>query len=224
MRIQNGKTLGIGLFLIIVPDLGAQARMPQITVGFVNKADVDSKALRQGLEFAAMILRWTGVSLVSLDCSLDGSATTPPCSGFTGPNQISIRLIRRPQKAAGEIGFQKLGFADELATRPGSGIVYLYYEMIETVARDREVPLRLVLGVVITHEIGHLLIARGHSDAGIMRRRLEEQEWRKASQGLLRFTPQQAKIIREGALSRSLTAQAKPQDKNLKTQFSRVLR
>ncbi|HEU0007084.1 MAG TPA: hypothetical protein VFS12_13955, partial [Terriglobia bacterium] len=27
-------------------------------------------------------------------------------------------------------------------------------------------PLRLVVGVVITHEVGHLQIARGHSDAG----------------------------------------------------------
>jgi len=63
--------------------------------------------------------------------------------------------------------------------------------------------------VAITHEIGHLLIAPGHSDAGIMRGRLEESEWRKASQGLLGFTLQQAEIIREGVLSRNRPVQAK---------------
>jgi hypothetical protein len=206
MRIQSGKTLAISLFLIIVPDISAQADMPQITIGFINTANVDRKALKQGLEFAATILRSTGVELLAVDCSLDASRATTPCSGFTGPNQISIRLIRRLQKETGEIGFRKLGFADALDTTPGSGIVYLFCEMIEAAARDRRVPLQDVLGVVITHEIGHLLIAPGHSDRGIMRSQLEEAEWRKASQGMLGFTPRQAETIREGVASRGSSA------------------
>lgn len=176
MQIQTGKTLAVSLFLVIVPDLGAQASMPQITAGFINTAGVDPKALRQGLEFAAMILKWTGVSLASLDCPIDGAAATAPCSGFTGPNQISVRLIRRHQKESGEIGFQKLGFADRLDGRPGSGIVYLFCETIEPAARERGVPLRDILGVVITHEIGHLLISPGHAERGIMRSQLKERE------------------------------------------------
>ena len=70
MQIQSGTTLAISLFLIIVPDISAQASMPQITIGFINKAGVDRKALKRGLEFAAMLLIWTGVSFASLDCSL----------------------------------------------------------------------------------------------------------------------------------------------------------
>ena len=209
MRIQSGTTLAISLFLIIVPDISAQASMPQITAGFINKAGVDRKALKQGLEFATTTLRSTGVELLVVDCALDASRATPPCSGFTGPSQISIRLIRRLQKETGEIGFQKLGFADELDTTPGSGIVYLFCEMIEAAAKDRRVPLQDVLGVVITHEIGHLLIARGHADRGIMRSQLEAAEWHKASQGMLGFTPRQAEIIREGVLSRNRPTQAK---------------
>ena len=203
MKIQSGNTLAISLFLTIVPDLGAQASIPQITVGFVNNAAMDPKALRQGLEFAATTLRWTGVALLSVDCSLEGASTTPPCSGFTGPNQVSIRLVRESQKGAKEIDLQRLGFADPLDARPGSGSVYLFCETIKTAARDQSVPLRHILGVVITHEIGHLLIAPGHSDAGIMRGRLEGKDWCKASQGKLRFTREQANIIREGILSRS---------------------
>jgi tetratricopeptide (TPR) repeat protein len=70
MKTQSGNTLAMRLFLFSARNISAQASMPQITVGVVNQAGVDSKALRQGLEFAAMILRWTGVSLASLDCSL----------------------------------------------------------------------------------------------------------------------------------------------------------
>ena len=199
MRIQSGKSLAISLFLITASDMSAQASMPQITVGFVNK----------GLEFAAMILQRIGVELLTVDCSLEAARSAPPCSGFTGPNQVSIRLVRRLQKETNEIGFRKLGFADELDTTPGSGIVYLFCEMIEAAARDRRVPLKDVLGVVISHEIGHLLIAPGHADRGIMRSQLEAAEWRKASQGMLGFTPRQAEIIKEGVLSRNRSIQAK---------------
>jgi hypothetical protein len=209
MRIQSGKTLAVSLFLIMVPDISAQTSMPQITTSFINKVGVDRKALQQGLKFAAMILQRTGVELLTVDCSLEATRSVPPCSGFTGPNQISIRLVRRLQKETNEIGFRKLGFADELDTTPGSGIVYLFCEMIEAAARDQRVPLQDVIGVVITHEIGHLLIAPGHADRGIMRSQLEAGEWRKASQGMLGFTHQQAEIIREGVLSRNRSTQAK---------------
>jgi hypothetical protein len=209
MRIQSGKALAVSLLITLVPNISAQAEKPMVTVGFVNKADVDRKSLKQGLDFAAMILRRTGIELLAVDCSLDASRSVPPCSGFTGPSQISIRLIRRPQKGTDEMGCRKLGFADELDTTPGNGIVYLFGDVIAAVAKDRRVPQQDVLGVAITHEIGHLLIAPGHSDAGIMRGRLEESEWRKASQGLLGFTPQQAEIIREGVLSRRPSS-AKP--------------
>ena len=206
MRIQSGKTLAVSLFLITVSDMSAQASMPQITGGFVNKVGVDRKALQQGLEFAAMILQRTGVELLSVDCSLEAARSAPPCSGFRGPNQFSIRLIRWQEKGTDEIACRKLGFAHALDTTPGNGIVYLFADVIAAVAKDRRVPQQDVLGVAITHEIGHLLIAKGHSDAGIMRGRLEESEWRKASQGLLGFTPQQAEIIRKSVRSRPVQA------------------
>jgi hypothetical protein len=209
MQIQSGNTLAISLFLIIVANISAQASMPQITAGFINKAGVDRKALKRGLEFVAMILRSTGVELLTVDCSLEATRSVPPCSGFTGPSQISIRLIRRPQKGTDDIGCRQLGFADKLDTQAGSGTVYLFREMIEAVVRDRGVPLQDVLGVVITHEIGHVLIALGHSGTGIMRSGLGESEWLKASQGMLGFTPRQAEIIREGVLSRNRSTQAK---------------
>ena len=37
MRIQSGKTLVVSLFLIIVPDIRAQASMPQITSALSTK-------------------------------------------------------------------------------------------------------------------------------------------------------------------------------------------
>ena len=55
-------------------------------------------------------------------------------------------------------------------------------------------PLRLV----IIHEIGQLLLGLGHSNTGIMQSQLEPEEWRRASQGMLRFTPEQPQLIKSG--------------------------
>jgi len=209
MRIQSGKILAISFFLIIVPDISAQAIMPQINVGLVNTADMDPKVLNAALELAAMIVSRTGVELLMVDCSHRKCEPVPPCAGFTGPRQISIRLIRRLHMGSSAVGFGKLGRADRLETRPGSGSVYVFCEMIEAVAKDRMAPLQDVLGVVVAHEIGHLLIGPGHSATGIMKSKFREREWGQAAQGTLRFTPWQAEIIRNGVLSRDRPTQAK---------------
>src|SRR5262245_41264438 len=149
MKNQIGATLAIGLLLNIVPTVTAQANPAQIAVGVVNKAQMDPRALNEALKLAAMVLGWTGVELMVADCSVERSEPAPPCTGFTGTSQISVRLIRRHRKVSGEAGFQKLGMADPLEKRPGSGSVYVFCEMVEIVVKDRRVPLQDVLGVVI---------------------------------------------------------------------------
>ena len=109
---------------------------------------MDPKALNAALKIAAMIVSRTGVELLMVDCSHEKSEPAPPCAGFTGPSQISIRLIRRPHMGSLLVG-SNLGRADRLETRPGSGRVYVFCEMIEAVAKDRMVPLQDVLGVVV---------------------------------------------------------------------------
>ena len=203
MKIKSGKTLAISFFLGIVADMSAQATRPQINVGLVNTADMDPKALNAALKLAAMIVSRTGVELLLVDCSHEKSEPAPPCAGFTGPSQISIRLIRRLHKGSSAVGFGKLGRADRLEAWPGSGSVYVFCEMIEAVAKDRMAPLQDILGVVVAHEIGHLLIGPGHSATGLMQRKFRERQWGEAAQGTLRFTPWQAEIIRNGALNRN---------------------
>jgi hypothetical protein len=60
------------------------------------------------------------------------------------------------------------------------------------------------LGHVIAHELGHILLgANAHSLAGIMRGTLLPDDWEKAAQGTLSFTPSQSRQIREWIAKRS---------------------
>ena len=68
-----------------------------------------------------------------------------------------------------------------------------------------------LLGHVMAHELGHLLLPYGaHSVAGLMRPAWDRAQVRAAAEGLLTFTPDQAGLIREGLrASASPTAHAR---------------
>lgn len=55
----------------------------------------------------------------------------------------------------------------------------------------------LILGHVIAHEIGHLLLPLGaHSAAGIMSPRIDKGDFRKALGGNLLFSQEQSELMR----------------------------
>lgn len=67
---------------------------------------------------------------------------------------------------------------------------------------DARYVLPIMLGCVMAHELGHLLLRDpGHSTIGIMQPRLGNEQMRQTLTGRLRFTSQQAKLIREHALT-----------------------
>jgi hypothetical protein len=59
-----------------------------------------------------------------------------------------------------------------------------------------------LLGHVMAHEMGHLLLPYGaHSIAGLMRPAWDRSQVRAAAEGLLTFTPDQAALIFERLLA-----------------------
>jgi hypothetical protein len=81
----------------------------------------------------------------------------------------------------------------------------VYYDYPVRLARgdnsDFELP--VILGCVIAHELGHLLLgSNSHSGSGIMQPRWERRQVRQAMTGDLLFTSAQAKRIQFEAESR----------------------
>ena len=57
--------------------------------------------------------------------------------------------------------------------------------------------LPIILGCVMAHELGHLLLgSNSHSDRGIMLSRWEVNQVRHLMMGALLFTPEQSKLMR----------------------------
>jgi len=84
-------------------------------------------------------------------------------------------------------------------------LVSVYYDYaLNTAKRDNaefEVP--IILGCVIAHEVGHLLLGlNSHSGSGVMQPRWERRQIRQVMTGTLLFSPEQAKLIQADAQTR----------------------
>ena len=78
---------------------------------------------------------------------------------------------------------------------PGSQAANVIYERIRQIARRRHVASGLLLGYVIAHELGHLLLpAHSHSSSGLMRPDLDME---RAATKKLRLTADQIALIQE---------------------------
>jgi hypothetical protein len=77
-------------------------------------------------------------------------------------------------------------------------LAYAFHERIEASAQRHGTDPAKILGYVMAHEVGHILLARGaHSFTGIMRSHWNRFEILSIERSLLRFTNEQARSIRQ---------------------------
>jgi hypothetical protein len=101
-----------------------------------------------------------------------------------------LRILAAPT----ENRFQDKVFG--FAVVPALASVYYDYVSRRAESDDAEFEVPIILGCVIAHEVGHLLLgANSHSDLGVMQPRWERKQIRQAMMGGLLFTPEQAKLI-----------------------------
>jgi hypothetical protein len=85
----------------------------------------------------------------------------------------------------------------------GKGIVYVFSDRVMDVSRIHKIPVEIVLGITVAHEIGHLMLpGQGHTLAGVMHAKLGANDWRLAAQGQLGFTATERGLIVAGIRAR----------------------
>jgi hypothetical protein len=145
--------------------------------------------------------------------------SVPPSEGmpanpvYKGPFPLShIQLTILPSLMANRLGLPYNLPDDAMRLAPGSGperqSVYVLYDRVEAFAAkhiaDTHADAAQILGHVIAHEIGHLLLNdQTHSAGGIMRGSWNLRDLLNASYGHLLFTRRQAKAIRAEVSRRS---------------------
>jgi hypothetical protein len=156
------------------------------------RADILSKAEQETMR----IFRHSGIDITWRPCRMPDSTVPLECLD-PSPTAPALRLVPRFQPAADRVHVEAIGFCTgDFAT--------VSVELAQELEESGVGALPEILGHVIAHEIGHLLLpGNGHSISGIMRAHWSSNEWRLVRQAKLNFAPEQSRLLRAELLRRS---------------------
>jgi len=172
---------------------GQQAWMaPAIMIAVYNDAKVPETDLAKAEKEAAQVFARAGVNVIWANRSGSSPTRTRFVKEAKGIVCLFLHIVREPLTATGDVF--GMAFVDPDAI---GEYIDVFYGRIQGFGNET-LDTAGVLGHVIAHEIGHLLLGvQSHSRLGIMQPHWYGGELRKASRGNLLFTPEQSEAMRE---------------------------
>jgi hypothetical protein len=169
---------------------------PVVRVVLHDSSAAAGQLLAEAGDFATGVFREAGIEL-----AIANQDQAPAClSGASGHFCVQVLLRpRHPEFAPGKR--RPMGVA--LAADRNRAVVSVYLDAVTDVARRYGLPVGMVLGIAVAHEIGHVMLPPpSHSPAGIMRPSWEGDDLRHAAGGDVAFTDRQAGLMRERLINR----------------------
>ncbi len=171
---------------------------PRLKVLFFNYAGVTQGTEVKARSVAAMVFRFAGVTVEWEACptSLEQADRQPGCTMSHETQTVQLRLLTSEMVQSAKVGPGTLGLA--VIPLQGSGVIAsVFPKRAEQASAQRQVDHAVLLGYLMAHELGHLLLgANSHSDRGLMRCPWESAELREAARGSLKFSSNQAESIK----------------------------
>jgi|KBSSwiStaDraftv2_1062776.scaffolds.fasta_scaffold610964_1 hypothetical protein len=167
---------------------------PTIRVRVYNYVKASPPMLARVEREAGRILGEAGLRMVWLDCPMEHFGGVHieqnPCLEPLEATDIVLRVLSE----ATQNKFQDTVFG--FAVVPIFATVYYDYAVRAGKRDNAEFEVPVILGCVIAHELGHLLLgSNSHSNSGVMQPRWERKQVRQAMTNTLLFTPEQSKLI-----------------------------
>ena len=121
---------------------------------------------------------------------------------FEGSRGLQVKLVST--EMASKLGLSKLGLGLAVVSSEGPNeLAYIDFERARKWGRTEGFSLRSLIGHLIAHEIGHLLLGSGsHRDNGLMKANFYRPELIQAGQRQLLFSEDQAAQIRKSVQAR----------------------
>jgi hypothetical protein len=154
-------------------------------VSVFNDAGVEPSVWSQAQSRATEIMRHSGIWLTWLDCGSSASRMPDPkCSAISYPTHLSVRVVPKASPVKEHI------FGQSFQNAAGEGnYVLVYYAGLKAFRGATTVSTGELLGCVIAHELGHLLLGTAsHSPTGLMSAVWQDPELQQVVRGNLFFT------------------------------------
>jgi len=163
---------------------------PQLTVSVYNYAQVQDGALNRAEQQATNVFIRAGLNIRLLDCTHRNTAV---CNETGGPDHLFLLIT---PKVANSISSSAFGVAFVGSVQAGR-YADVFWNRVQEIQTSSKVDVALILGSVMAHEIGHLLLgSNSHAVNGIMRAHWQDSELRRMCMGTFLFLPEQEKRMR----------------------------
>lgn len=140
---------------------------------------------------------YRGIGLEIVWAGDAGTGSEPNASAMTVWRRIAIRASAGTEFPAAFGNTNVLGVAPRGQRVPGR-VGYVFYDAARAKAQRYAIPIGVLLGYAMAHELAHLLLPHeSHSDAGVMRLQWEGADLRQIRQQTLRFDPRDGSQICE---------------------------
>jgi hypothetical protein len=194
-----------GFWIVIFIQLAALELFAQTGTQFpleiyvYNQAGVPQGVLSRAEQRVSLILGHAGVEPEWLNCSTPAGRLR--CAGDPDAGSVAVQIVHGTTKMPdGVFGATFLG-------KDGTGHQSdIFYDRIHALHQEWNISLPVLLGTVMAHELGHLLLGlNAHSTSGIMTPVWTSLDLWRVERGTLLFSVEQSTRIRE-RLGRSLLA------------------
>jgi hypothetical protein len=156
---------------------------PLIHVLLMDQAEVPPVTRQRAQDVATRVFHLAGLALIWVD------------AGTCQARCLTVRIVTQPVSAKSR-NPHMLGVAPSMPEARGINL-WVFYPRIRAYSVELGMDASQLLGHVIAHELGHLLLPYGsHSLAGLMRPIWDLPQVRAATAGLLTFTPDETALIR----------------------------
>jgi hypothetical protein len=156
-----------------------------------NYENVDAATMIAARLRANEVFRDAGIALVWVECPISDqdAARIRSCSEVPHESGLILRIIPESMISSTHHGPGVFGVATDVSAS-------VLHHRLRNFAERHEIPTPLVLGTVMAHELGHLLMGdNSHSFIGIMRETFQREDFRGMRAGLLRFTRTQSNCM-----------------------------
>lgn len=166
----------------------------KLRVSVFNDAQVSHRKLLAGERAASSVFAHAGVSVQWLNCGLssEGPEEQAACSEGRFPAHLHLRIVPH------SLNLSASTFGISFQEEDGAGChADIFYEGVQRVRQSGYADSAIILGMVMAHELGHLLLGvNSHSLVGLMRPHWNPDDLSSASQGKLGFTLEQGQTLR----------------------------
>jgi hypothetical protein len=158
-----------------------------ITVMLANKAGVSHQILRQAEMEASRIFRAAGIDISWNDCS-----STHQCHHAPSAHEFVVSIVAEGRTSSDLV--YGVAFLDEAGMGKYADV---FFRRIQSEGREDDENVSKLLGTVVAHELGHLLLgSHGHSQGGVMTPVWGQGTLHNLRMGSLLFTPPQALLMK----------------------------